>query len=104
MHYVLLATHGPEICPTANAKTRDLLLEIAPQIPGIAERTGVKIVAGPYVSREHMAVTVVEAATSEAVDRFIVDARLSQWNSVRILPSLPIAEGLADIMAQTPVF
>ena len=104
MHYVLLATHGPEICPTSNATTRALLLETAPQIPGIAERTGVRIVAGPYVNREHMTVAVVEAASSEAVDRFIVEARLSQWNSVRVLPSLSIEEGLADVQSQPPVF
>ena len=104
MHYVLLASHGPEICPTSNARTRELLLGVAPQIPEIAQRTGVQVVAGPYVNREHIAVTVVEAATSEAVDRFIVESRLSQWNSVRVLPSLPIHEGLADVQSQTPVF
>ncbi|MGH9920046.1 MAG: hypothetical protein ACRD6W_14420 [Nitrososphaerales archaeon] len=104
MNFVLLGTHGPEICPTSNKKVRELLLETAPQIPKIAERTGVKIVAGPYVSREHTTVIIVEAAKAEDLDRFIVESRLPQWNSVRVLPSLTMAEGLKDIQAQTPVY
>jgi hypothetical protein len=100
----MLATHGPEICPLNNARTRELLLEMGPQIPGIAERSGVKIVSGPYVNREHTAVAILDAASSEAIDRFIVEARLAQWNSVRILPSLPMDEAMKEIQASTPVF
>jgi hypothetical protein len=78
MHYVLIGTHSAEVCPLSNAKTKALLLEMAPQIPRIAEQASVKMVAGPYVSREHMVVTVVEAARSEDLDRFIVESRLEQ--------------------------
>ena len=104
MHFVLLGVHSPEVCPTSNAKTRDLMLQTAPEIPGIAERTGVKIVAGPYVNREHMTVIVVEADTADAVDRFLVETRLHQWNSVRVLPSLPIEEGLKDVQEGASLF
>ena len=61
MHFVLLAVHSAEVCPTSNEKTRDLMLQIGPQVPEMAERTGVNIVAGPYTNREHMMVAVVEA-------------------------------------------
>jgi len=88
----------------SNAKTRDLMLGLGPQIPGIAESSGVKIVAGPYVNREHIVVSVVEADTADAVDRFIVDSKLGQWNSVRVLPSLPIEQGMQELQAQTPIF
>jgi uncharacterized protein with GYD domain len=104
MHFVLLATHSAEVCPTSNSSTRDLMMQTAPEIPNIAERTGVRIVAGPYVNREHVTVAVVEAESSEAVDRFLVEARLSQWNAVRVLPSLPIQEAMEDLQAQTPIF
>jgi hypothetical protein len=36
MHFVLLAEHMAEVCPTSNATTRDLLLQTAPEIPNIA--------------------------------------------------------------------
>jgi hypothetical protein len=104
VHFVLLGVHSPEVCPTSNAKTRDLMLQTAPQIPGIAERTGVKIVAGPYVNREHMTVVVVEADKAEDVDRFVVETRLHQWNSVRVLPSMPIEEGMKDVQEGTSLF
>jgi len=104
VHFVLLAVHSAEVCPTSNSKTRDLMLGMAPEIPGIAERTGVKIVAGPYVNREHLTVAVVEADTADAVDRFLVETRLHQWNSVRVLPSLPIQEAMKDVQEESSLF
>ncbi|GHG62584.1 hypothetical protein [Streptomyces griseocarneus] len=104
MHFVLLATHTPDICPTANATTRDLMLKTAPELPNLAQKAGVDIVAGPFVNREHTVVVVVQADKAENVDRFLVEARLPQWNSVRVLPSLTMEEGLTEIRAQTPIF
>ena len=104
MHFVLLATHSAEVCPTSNSKVRDMLTQTAPEIPNIAEKAGVNIVAGPYVNREHITVAVVEADTPDAVDQFLVESRLPQWNSVRVLPSLPMQQGLEELQAQTPLF
>ena|SRR5438270_11821097 len=104
MHFVLLATHSAEVCPTSNGKIRELLLGIGPQIPSIAEKAGVTIVSGPYVNREHITVAVLEADTADAVDRFILDARLNQWNSIRVLPSLPIEQGMAQLEEQPALF
>jgi hypothetical protein len=104
MHYVIVANHGAEICPTSNAKTRELLLQTGPQIPKIAEKAGVKILAGPYVNREHSTFAVVEASSGEDLDRFLVESRLPQWNNVRILPSLPMEEGLKEIASLPPLF
>lgn len=104
VHFVLLAVHNADVCPTSNSKTRELLLKTAPEIPSIAERAGVKIVAGPYVNREHTTVVIVEAERSEDVDRFLVETRLPQWNSVRVLPSLPMEEGIKEVQEQTPLF
>ena len=104
MHFVLLASHTAEVCPTSNAKTKELMLQIGPEIPNIAEKAGVKIVAGPFVNREHMVVLIVEADKSESVDSFLVESRLGHWNSVRVLPSLPIEEGMKDVQEGTPIF
>ncbi len=104
MHFVLLGVHNAEVCPTSNATTRELLLKTAPEVPAIAERTGVKIVAGPYVNREHTTVVVVEAEKAENVDQFLVETRLHQWNTMRVLPSLPLEEGLKDVRDGTPLF
>ena len=104
MHFVLLGTHDAAVCPLANSKTRDLMVQTAPQMPGIAEKSGVTMVAGPYVSDEHLVVTVVEADTAESVHQFLSTSRLNQWNTVRVVPCLPVEEGMKEIQEGTPLF
>jgi hypothetical protein len=104
VHFVLLGEHSAEVCPTSNAKTRDLLLEIGPEIPNIAEKAGVNMVAGPFVNREHVIVMVVESETAEKVDQFLTESRLHQWNRMRVLPSNTIEEGMKDVQEGTPLF
>ena len=97
MHYVVLASHSAEVCPTSNAKTKSVLLEVAPQIPGIADKHGVNIVAGPFANREHTVVVIVETDRPEALDTFLVETQLTQWNTVRILPSIPMEDAMREI-------
>jgi hypothetical protein len=104
MHYVLLATHSPETCPLSNSKTKELLLQVAPEISSIAQKAGVTLVAGPFVNREHTVVTIVEADRAESVDQLLEETRLTQWNSVRVVPSMTMEEGIEEIQRQTPIF
>lgn len=104
MHYVVVADHSPEICPTSNAKTRELMLELGPQIPKIAEKNNVKILAGPLVNHEHSTVVIVETDRAENLDDFLMESRLNQWNSVRILPSRTIEQAMAEIGQSTTLF
>ena len=57
-----------------------------------------------FVSREHISVVVVEAAKAEAVDQFISESGLAQWNSVRVLPSLTMEEGMREMNTLKPIF
>jgi len=104
MHFVVLGNHSPEICPLSNAKTKALVLEVGPQIPDIAKQHGVDIVAGPFVSREHMTVVVVETDRAENLDSFLEAARLHQWNRLHIIPSQHMAEGIEDLQEATTLF
>jgi uncharacterized protein with GYD domain len=104
MHFVILGTHSAEVCPTSNAKTKALLLEIAPQVSDLAEKHGVNIVAGPYANREHMLVVIAETDSAEALDSFLVESRLTQWNQVRILPSVPMQAALQELQETTTLF
>jgi hypothetical protein len=104
MHYVVLASHSAEVCPTSNAKTKAVLLEMAPQIPSIAEKHGVNILAGPFANREHTVVVIAETESAEGLDTFLVETRLAQWNQVRILPSIPLEQGLREIEEGTSLF
>lgn len=104
MHYVLIASHSAEVCPTSNSKVRERLRMGAPEIPKIAEKNGVRILAGPLVNREHETIIVTESESAEAIDRFILESGLEQWNKVKVLPSQPLAEGMKDLDQQKPIF
>jgi hypothetical protein len=104
MHYVIVGEHSAEVCPMSNAKTKALLLEIGPQIPKIAEKSGVKILSGPWVNREHITFAVLESDRAEDVDAFLVESRLAQWNSIRVIPSLAMEEGMKDVAEGPSLF
>ena len=104
MHFVVLAAHTAEVCPTSHAQTAALMKELGPQVPGIADKNGVNIVAGPFVNREHVIVAILDADTADAVDGFLVESRLAHWNTVRVLPSHSIQEGMEEIQSGTPLF
>lgn len=79
-------------------------MKAAPEIPNIAKKLGVRIVAGPYVSREHLSVIVVEAEKGQALDQFIMESGLEKWNSVRVLPSLTLEEGMREMTSTKTIF
>jgi hypothetical protein len=104
MHYVIIGEHSAEVCPSSNAATRALLVDTAPQIPSIAEKNGVNIIAGPYINREHSTVVIIESDRPESVDAFLMEARLPQWNKVRVIPSLHMSEAMSELMEQPAIF
>jgi hypothetical protein len=101
MHFVVIGTHTAEVCPSSNAKTRAMLMELGPQIPKLADEHGVKIVAGPYINREHVTITVAETDSAESLDAFLFASRLHQWNQLRIMPSHTMEQGMKEIAEET---
>jgi hypothetical protein len=104
MHFVLLAEHTAEVCPLSNSRTKELLLQTGSQIPDMAEKNGVKLLAGPFVNRQHLAVVIVEADKADEVDSFIHESRLDQWNQVRVVPSLPLQEAMQEVQDSPALF
>ena len=80
------------------------MLKGAAELPNLASRLGVRFVAGPLVNREHLVVAVVEAAKVEAVDQFLFESGIEQWNSIRVIPSLTLEEGLKELNKVKPIF
>ena len=104
MHFVVLGSHSAEVCPLSNAKSKAMLLEVGPQIPTLAEKHGVKMVAGPFVNREHLTVVITEAERAEDLDAFLLESRLAQWNTLRVIPSQPMEVGMKEIAEGTSLF
>ena len=100
--YVLVMTHPPDQCPTANSKVRKLFLSA--DIPGLARKAGVKIVAGPLITTEHKAVAVVDAKNVESVRAFVINSGFIQWNSVEVLAGVSIEEAKQEIESLDPIY
>jgi hypothetical protein len=95
--FALIAEHPPNLCPTSNAQTRQLLKEGASQIPQLAEQLGVAIGTLRIFGPEHIIIAVVEADDIDSVRNFALQSRLMQWNTVKINATYSIEEAVAMI-------
>jgi hypothetical protein len=93
--FAVIAEHPPELCPTSNARTRQMLKEGAAQIPQLAEQLGIDIVTLRVFGPEHIVLAVVEANDIEVVRDFILQSRLIQWNTTKIHATYSMEEALA---------
>ncbi len=94
MQFVIIAEHAPDLCPSSNSKTREMMRQGAAEFSKIAERLGVRIVTTNVIGPAHKVISVVEAADIDAVTNFTMESRLVQWNTVNIYTSWTVAETL----------
>ena len=102
--FAVIAEHPPELCPTANARTRQMMKEGAPQIPQLAEQLGVDIVTLRVFGPDHIVLAVVEASDIEAVRDFIFQTGLIQWNTTKIHATYSMEEALARAADMEAIF
>ena len=67
MQFVVVAEHLPELCPTSNGKIRELMREGAGEIPELAKKLGIEIVALAVPGPDHQVIGVFEAEDIGAV-------------------------------------
>ena len=102
--FAVIAEHPPELCPTANARTRQMMKEGAPQIPQLAEQLGVDIITLRVFGPDHIVLAVVEANDIEAVRDFIFQTGLIQWNTTRIHATYSMEEALSLVDRVEAIF
>lgn len=104
--YVMLSEHAPDICPSANARSRARAIEgLGQSLPKLAEEAGVTFLIGPlHLDPGHRTVAVVEAPSIEAVTELVYDSGLSQWNTVEVCPARPVSDLMADLTRFPVVF
>ena len=95
--FAVIAEHPPDLCPTSNAQTRQILKEGASQIPQLAEQLGVNIVTLRISGPDHIILAVVEADDIDSVRTFALQSRLMQWNTVKIHATYSMDEAVAMI-------
>jgi hypothetical protein len=102
--FAVVAEHPPNLCPTSNAQTRQMLKQGAGQIPQLAEQLGVQIGTLRIFGPEHIILLVVEADDIESVRNFALQSRLMQWNTVKINATYSIEEAVAMIDEVEAIF
>ena len=102
--FAVLAEHPPDLCPTSNARTRQILKEGASQIPQLAEQLGVEIGTLRIFGPDHIILLVVEADDIDSVRSFALKSRLMQWNTVKIQATYSIEEAVAMIDEVEAIF
>jgi hypothetical protein len=102
--FALIAEHPPDLCPTSNAQTRQLLKDGAGHIPQLAQQLGVDIGTLRIFGPDHVILAVVDAEDIDSVRSFALQSRLMQWNTVRIHATYSIEEAVALIDQVDPIF
>ncbi len=97
MQYLVVAQHPPQLCPSANEAVRRLAQEGATEIPALAEKLGVKLLATYVPMNNHMVFVAVEADDASSVREFSFQARLGQWNTVEIYQTSTLEEALTKV-------
>ena len=94
--FAVIAEHPPDLCPTSNTQTRQILKEGAGQIPQLAEQLGLNIVTLRIFGPDHIILVVVDADDIDSVRNFALQSRLMQWNTVKIHATYSIEERGGD--------
>ena len=102
--FAVLAEHPPNLCPTSNAQTRQMLKQGAGQIPQLAEQLGLNIVTMRIFGPDHIIIAVVEADDIDSVRDFAFQSHLMQWNKVSIHATYSMEEALGMIEQAEHIF
>ena len=79
------------------------MVDGASSIPQLAQKLKIKFVAGPLIlGMEHDGIAVVEADSVEAVQEFILQSGLVQWNSVRVSSARTLPEAIEEMKRVPP--
>jgi uncharacterized protein with GYD domain len=104
MQYLIVGQHPPDLCPSSNEQVRTLALEGGQQMPALAEKLGVKIVATYVPMTNHQVFVAVEADDANSVREFAWQGRLGQWNTIEILQTSTLEEALNRILELPTIY
>jgi hypothetical protein len=98
-HYVILADHSPDICPTSNSRSRARAMQgLGQDLPRLSADADITFVIGPlHLDPGHRMMSVVDAPNIEAVTQLVHATGLSQWNTVEVCPVLPVADMMDNL-------
>jgi len=102
--YLVVGQHPPDLCPSANDMIRKLAAEGGEQMPALAEKLGVKILATYVPMTNHQVYVAVEANDGNAVREFAFQGRLGQWNTIEIYQTSTLEEALTRVQELPTIY
>jgi uncharacterized protein with GYD domain len=102
--YLVVGEHPPDLCPAANEMIRKLASEGGAEMPSLAEKLGVKILATYVPMTNHQVYLAVEADDANAVRELAFQGRLSQWNTVQIYQTSTLEDALTRVQELPTIY
>ncbi|UVS69176.1 hypothetical protein [Nitrososphaera viennensis] len=97
----VFARHSPESCPLNNARSKEITDKMDSKMKESMEKTGVKKIVGFYFSvLEHEWTIIVEAENAHGIETFCIEAGISAFNTVKIVPLTDFASAMRRISDQ----
>lgn len=83
----VFATHSPESCPLNNEQSRDMFVQMDEKIKAATSKHNISKIVGFYMSvLEHEWVIIVEANSAHEIETMCIEAGISAFNTVKIVP------------------
>jgi hypothetical protein len=83
----IFATHSPESCPLNNKQSRDTFVQMDDKIKEATAKHNITRILGFYLSvLEHEWVIIVEADSAHDIETMCIEAGISAFNTVKIVP------------------
>ncbi len=83
----IFAFHSPESCPLNNSMNKEIFKEIHNKMQSNINNYGINRIVAFYMSvLEHEWVIIVEANNAHEIEQICIDAGISSFNTVKIVP------------------
>jgi len=83
----IFANHSPESCPLNNKGNKEVFIQIDEKFKSLTAKHKVTRILGFYLSvLEHQWVIIVEAESAHDIEILCIEAGISAFNTIKIVP------------------
>lgn len=92
MLHMIVAKHGPDVCPASVPATREKYMPHMAQLPAISSKLGINVQGSWVDMPAHASYMVVDAPNAHVVSQMAMELHLMDWNTVEISPVITMDE------------
>ncbi len=85
--FSVTAVHSPESCPLNNNDSREIFLQLGPQIRKNLKKFNIARMVDFYMSvLEHQWTLIFEAKNAHDIEKFCIEIGISKYHTLKIVP------------------